>query len=156
MSGTGTGTPVIVGASGGYCTQADIVQLVPAAQLAELTAESGGTPDATVVAEAIAAADAEINSYIGVRYLLPLPEVPAQVKAVSADLAIYWLYKRRSLITEARRQAWVDRIAFLKDVSTGRAHLQGIGTPEEPGAAETVTKITSQRRIFDRKTLRDL
>lgn len=137
-----------------YCTQNDIAKLVPPAQLAELTSESGDAPDAAVISEAIAAADAEINAYIGVRYQLPLPEVPAQVKAVAVDLAIYWLYKRRSLITEARRQAWADRIAFLKDVSKGLAHLQGVGTPEEPGAAENVTEISSQSRVFDRDKLR--
>ena len=51
-----------------YCTQSDIEKLIPTQELAELTTESGSTPDAAVVTEAIAKADAEIDSYLGVDY----------------------------------------------------------------------------------------
>jgi phage gp36-like protein len=54
-----------------YCTQTDILKQIPSLELAELTTENGSTPDADVVAEAIAKADAEINSYLGVRYVVP-------------------------------------------------------------------------------------
>ena len=49
-----------------YCTQSDIEKLIPVQELAELTTESGDTPDADVVVEAIAKADAEIDSYLGI------------------------------------------------------------------------------------------
>ena len=154
MGGSGTGTPVVIGASGGYCNQDDIAKLVSPTELAQLTSDAGDEPDAVVVAEAIATADAEINAYLGVRYQLPLPDVPAKVKALSVDLAIYFLYARRSLVTEARRQRYADGMAFLKDLSKGLAHLKGVAAQEEPGATETVTEISTQPRIFDRDTLK--
>ena len=51
-----------------YCAQNDIEKLIPVQELAELTTESGSTPDAEVITEAIAKADAEIDSYLGVIY----------------------------------------------------------------------------------------
>ena len=53
-------------------TQSDIEKLIPTQELAELTTESGSTPDAAVITEAIAKADAEIDSYLGVIYTVPL------------------------------------------------------------------------------------
>ena len=55
-----------------YCTQSDIEKLIPVLELAELTAESGSTPNAAIVTECIAKADAEIDSYLGVKYTVPL------------------------------------------------------------------------------------
>ena len=78
-----------------YCTQADIEKLIPAQELAELTTESGGTPDADVVTECIAKADAEIDSYLGVKYTVPFSSAPARVESLSQDIAIYYLFTRR-------------------------------------------------------------
>jgi phage gp36-like protein len=60
-----------------FCTQNDIEKLIPEQELAELTTESGSTPDAEVGAEAIAKADAEIDSYLGVRYVVPFSSASA-------------------------------------------------------------------------------
>ena len=43
-----------------YCSQDDLLKMIPLAELAELTAESGDDPEAAVVAEAIAKAGGEI------------------------------------------------------------------------------------------------
>jgi phage gp36-like protein len=59
-----------------YCEQSDIEKLIPEQELAELTADTGSTPDAEVVTEAIAKADAEIDSYLGVVYTVPLSVPP--------------------------------------------------------------------------------
>ena len=65
-----------------YCTQSDIEKLIPTLELAELTTESGSTPDAATVTEAIAKADAEIDSYLGAVFTLPLSTTPARVKSL--------------------------------------------------------------------------
>ena len=54
-----------------YCNQVDIEKLIPTQELAELTTESGSVVAATVVTECIAKADAEIDSYLGVKYTVP-------------------------------------------------------------------------------------
>lgn len=61
-----------------YCAQSDIEKLIPVLELAELTTESGNTPDAAVITEAIAKADAEIDGYLGVMYAVPLSVPPAR------------------------------------------------------------------------------
>jgi len=71
-----------------YCSQTDIQKLIPTQELAELTTESGSTPDAAVVSEAIAKADAEIDSYLGIIYAVPLSVPPARIKALSEDISI--------------------------------------------------------------------
>lgn len=140
-----------------YCTQDDLLTEIPVADLAQLTnAEANAAePDAAAVAEAIAKADSEINSYLLVRYTLPLAEpIPDQVKSLSVDLAIYKLYMRRSLLNEARRQAYEDAVSFLKLVAKGQAVIEGASGVEPAGAVEDVTEVSSQPRVFDRDSLR--
>jgi phage gp36-like protein len=60
-----------------YCTQPDIEKLIPTQELAELITESASTPDTDVVAESIAKDDAEIDSYLGVRCVVPFSSASA-------------------------------------------------------------------------------
>ncbi len=136
-----------------YCTQADLLKFIAPAALAELTTEVGDVPDADVVAEAIARADAEIDAYLGKRYTLPLAEVPARVRSLSVDLAIYHLFTRRGLADEVRRQRYEDGLAFLRDVAAGRAELQELGGNEPAGDVQEVIEVSSQPRRFDRDKL---
>lgn len=138
-----------------YCTQDDLLKLVPLSELAQITAESGDTPDAAVVAEAIAKADAEIDAYLAVRYQLPLLETPAQIKNLAVDLALYHLYSRRSIAPAVRRQKYEDAVAFLKLVGAGKAVIVGASGQEEIGAVDEVIEVSSQDRVFDRNKMRD-
>jgi phage gp36-like protein len=133
-----------------YCTQDDLLKLVPELELAQITAESGDAPDAAVVSEAIAKADAEIDAYLAVRYQLPLEAVPARVKSLAVDLSLYHLYSRRSVAPEVRRQRYEDAVAFLKLVGAGKAEIVGAAGMELPGDVQDVTEITSAARVFDR------
>lgn len=138
-----------------YCTQDDLLKMVPEEELAQLTTEAGEMPDDAVVSEAIAKAGAEIDSYLAVRYVLPLAATPAQVKNLAADMAIYHLYSRRAVMPEIRRQKYEDAVKFLKDVSAGRAEIVGASGAEEPGAASDVTEVSSSPRIFSREKMGD-
>ena len=138
-----------------YCTQDDLLKLVPELELAQITAEAGDVPDAAVVAEAIAQAGAEIDSYLAVRYQLPLAETPARVKSLAVDLALYHLYSRRSVAPEVRRQKYEDAITFLKLVGAGRAEIIGAAGVEMSGDAQEVTEVTSATRVFSRETMGD-
>lgn len=132
-----------------YCSQDDILKFIPQAELAELTAESGEVPDSLVVAEAIGQADGEIDSYLGVKYPVPLASVPAQIKALSVDLAIYRLYARRSVAPPVRRKKYEEGVAFLRQVAAGQVTVPGIGG--EPYTAE----LDSEPRLFSRNTQGD-
>ncbi len=130
-----------------YSTQADLEKLIPAAELAQLTAESGDEPDAAVVASAISQADAEIDSYLGTRYQVPLDPAPTAVRSLSADLAIYHLYSRRSVVPQVRRQRYDAAVAFLKQVAAGQAAVEGWA-----GGAQ-VQEFSGPARLFGRGDL---
>lgn len=138
-----------------YCSQSDILNLISEVELAELTAESGETPDAEVVAEGITKAAAEIDAYCGVRYAVPFSEpVPAMVKSLAVDMAIYHIFSRRDLLLEGRRRKYEDAIRFLIHVSAGRVSL---GESAAPPAAvgQEVVEISSSERVFSRERMKD-
>jgi phage gp36-like protein len=112
--------------------------MVPEDELAQLTAEEGELPDPQVVAEAIARADAEIDSYLALRYPVPLTTASKRVKSLSVDLALYQLYSRRGLAPEVRRRRYEDAVAFLRQVALGQAVIDGAGgdAPEDIAGAD--------------------
>lgn len=106
-----------------------------------------------VMADALADADGEINSYISGRYALPLAEVPRMLVTVACDIARYRLYKDDAdeVVTDRYKAA----VAFLKDVSAGRAAL-GIAAPQtEEVAASGGILMDIPDRIFTRTSLSD-
>ena len=136
-----------------YCTQNDLLTLIPQQELAELTTDSGDTPDSQVVAEAIQRAEAEIDSYLGMRYGLPLTSVPDQVKGLSMDMALYHLYSRRSVAPAVRLQKYEAAVAFLKLLAAGEAVLEEAGDPASGGdQVQAGVEFSSATRIFSRDT----
>jgi phage gp36-like protein len=137
-----------------YCCEDDLLKMIPQAELTDLTVESGEIPDSLIIIDAISKADAEIDSYLGVRYAVPLSSTPAQVKALSVDLAIYHLYSRRSIVPPVRQQKYDAAVAFLKQVAAGQVVIVG-PQGEPPAVAKDVTDATSAIRVFSRNTLAD-
>ena len=79
-------------------------------------------------------AGAEIDSYAGGRYTLPLAG-SGQVKDLCLRIAIYRLYaNRQKQIPETVVKDRDDAIALLKDVAAGKASLD---QPEATQATET-------------------
>lgn len=147
-----------------YCAQTGTTSgdIMPARineqQLLQLVTEDdtiGLDEQQHVIDEAIAAADAEIDSYVGVKYAVPVSPVPSRLRNLSADIATYNLYKRRSGsigMPELVRQTYEDALSFLKDVARGTASL-GID-PEPTGSSATGAKVVSNKRVFDKDTLK--
>ncbi|MDL2320768.1 DUF1320 domain-containing protein [Desulfosarcina sp. OttesenSCG-928-B08] len=103
---------------------------------------------------AISWADGWIDAYIGKRHTLPLKTVPMVLESISVDLAIYRLYLRRGNVPEDIEFAYKEAISFLKDVSTGKASL-GEEDPDGTPASSEAPRITSDRRLFSRRGLRE-
>jgi phage gp36-like protein len=137
-----------------YCSEDDLLKMLPQADLADLTAESGEAPDSLIIAEAISKAGAEIDSYLGVRYVVPLAAPPDQVTALAVDLAIYHLYSRRSLVPPVWQQRYEAAVAFLKQAAAGQIVIVG-PQGELPTVAKEVTDATGAVRAFTRDTLGD-
>jgi phage gp36-like protein len=137
-----------------YCTEDDLLKMIPQSELAELTVESGEVPDSLIIDDAISKAGAEIDSYLGVKYVVPLASPPIQVKALAVDLAIYHLYSRRSVVPPVRQQKYDAAVAFLKQVAAGQLVIVG-PQGELPTVANEVTDATGAIRAFTRDTLAD-
>jgi phage gp36-like protein len=136
-----------------YCTQSDLLTMISQEELADLTADFGELPDAFVVQEAIAQADAEIDAYLGSRYALPLTPTPPRLKALAVDMTIYHLYSRRSAVPAVRRDKYEAAVAFLKAVAAGTVGLEG--SEAAPGATGEVAAFAGEARLFSRTSLKD-
>ncbi len=116
-----------------YSTLTDIKKLIPEAIIIQLTDDEDlGTVNQARVDEAIAQADAEIDSYCGGKYSVPFSTVPDIVKKISVDIAIYNLYSRRvEEIPETRAARYKNAIRQLEGIAKG---LISIGEDPEPSA----------------------
>lgn len=140
-----------------YSTQADILKRISEAELSQLTSEVENFIDASVVDEMIAAADAEIDSYVAVRYAVPLGSPPAFIKLCSVSIALYRLFERRAArlggINEAIKDGYTNAINTLKAVAAGKMSL-GVDPP--PAASTTASKaeFNADDREFTKDSLK--
>lgn len=80
-----------------YTNLTALKNIVPEADLIALTDDNNtGVVDTAVLDEAILNADSLIDSFLRVKYELPLTSTPQLVKKVSADLTLFNLYERRN------------------------------------------------------------
>lgn len=136
-----------------YASQQDLIDRFGEIELIELTDRadpSTGLIDANVVSLALADADAEINSYVAVRYKVPLAPIPPRVIKVACDIARKHLYKDAPLdeVTDNYKAA----VAALRDISKGVAELDVAGL--EPAADTTGSpQLNSGPQIFNKNTM---
>jgi phage gp36-like protein len=80
-----------------YTTDLDLVSLMPERTLIQLSADDplAAEPDWSVVAEARAYADGQLDARLRQRYGLPLASVPRELRDWALALARRWLYERR-------------------------------------------------------------
>lgn len=115
-----------------YLTLQGLIDRYGEDELIQLTDRVGdGMVDATVVARAIADAEAEIDAYLASRMSLPLATVPAILERLAAAIVRHSLYK--DVAPETVEKARDAAITLLRDVSAGRASLgsspEGAATP---------------------------
>lgn len=119
-----------------YSTKSDFLGRFTDSELIQLTSDTAATTgDAEVDTKFTAArdeADAEIDSYVGRRYVTPVSPAPARLKNLSIIITRKNLWSRRSrdlgAINETAREEYDDAISFLKDVAAGKAVLDGATT----------------------------
>lgn len=137
-----------------YTTQAQIETRISKAELIRLTDEDDtGTVDAAKIEAAIEAAGAEIDSYLGSRYALPLAETPGVIGSLACDIAIYTLYAldEAGSVPETRQKRYDSAVKLLAEIETGDRTL---GRPAAQEATGEAVVLTSDGRIFSRDKLR--
>ncbi len=133
-----------------YCTQSDVETRIGSADLIALADYDGdGVADGNVVEAAIEDACSLIDSYLSVRFAVPVSPVPDVLKTRAVNLTVYFLRLGRDSATEDARRQYEDDVAWMREVSRGEVSL-GI----EPSAAEgdrtPGVLYHGQRRLFGR------
>lgn len=108
-----------------------------------------GVVDTDAVDRAIASATSQVDSYLGP--WLPLPSVPPMVQEATIAIAVHRLRVHRDATTEDSRRAYDGVVAWLRDVSSGKASI-GLPTPPSEGPGEVI--VESSPRVFTRDSLR--
>lgn len=128
-----------------YATLQSMVERFGDAELIQRTDRyASGQMDVQVMDRALADADAEVNSYLAVRYALPLAGVPTALARVAADIARYRLYDDG--VPETVRKRYEDAVALLKRMASGDVKLvldgdgQG-GTGTGTGGTQVVPEV---------------
>ena len=105
-----------------YCTQADLIKVYRNSQqeLIQLTdTNNTGVIDTTVLNQAIARVDAEINGYL--MAYLPLADVPANLVYLACDMVRYYLYGDQ-MIPQVET-LYKSAVQYLKDVAAEKIPL---------------------------------
>jgi len=112
-----------------YCTIDDLTARLVAEQLAALADDDGdGAADDSVVAAAIADAQAEIDARLAPRYAVPFETAPAVARAIGATLAIERLYLRRRETPPEGFRVAIDAARMLLDrLASGEADIREDG-----------------------------
>ena len=137
----------------GYAVQADLETRFTTAEIVQLTDVADpptGLIDAAKVAAALAAADALIDAYVGVKYALPLAEVPAVLTDKAADIARFELYGHGA--TAEVKARYDDAVAFLRDLSLGKAKLKLADGAEAATPAGTIAHDGPERTFGRTRT----
>lgn len=126
-----------------YATRTDLETRYSADEVTvlEQTVGAGG------VELALNDAAEEANSYVAVRYAVPLPSVPATLKVAVCDIARFRLYKDRP--TEEVKYRYEQAVKWLKSVSRGDAVLTfdpALSPEEQEDGIYAVTPIAGTIR----------
>lgn len=133
-----------------YSTLATITEQFGAKEVLRVSdRDKDGVADVGVVDRAIADADAEIDSYIGTKYKVPLDPVPGIVVTASATIAMYRMSYDVGSLTEEKRRRYEDLIRWLRDVASGKAVLDpGVGGQSSGGV-----RYSTEPREYTRSKL---
>lgn len=136
-----------------YATLADLVARYGEGELVSLTdVNSSGAINVGVLNQAISDADSEIDSYVAVRFSLPLATVPTELTRVACDIARYRLYDDRA--PDEIRKRYEDAVKWLAAVANGSRSL-GLPPAQAPKATGAVAAFTGEARRCSRTTLED-
>jgi len=105
-----------------YIAQADLITHLSVAELTQLTTDdtTETEPDADVLAAIIADTDAEVDSYIGQSYSVPIETPGDFLKSLCKAIALYRLYMRKQVPPEHVVVARDEALLTLQAVAEGR------------------------------------
>lgn len=132
-----------------YAAYTDFIARFGAPELTQLT---GSATDSSQLDQALADAGEEIDSYLSMRYQLPLANVPPVLVRVCCDITRYRLWDQGASTEVANRYA--AAVKFLQAVAAGTVQL-GLTPPPAGGSEEPLPLYASNGPTFDPNTLAD-
>ena len=144
-----------------YATHSDIVELYSAEALIVADRDGDGEAEAAAIGRALSMASAEIDTYVSVRYGLPLPSTPEILRQWCVDIACYRLAQTADVLTEELRRRYEDALAALKRLAKGEQALvfpvDPDADPEEEPVDNSPRPIVAggPARLFSREKLRE-
>lgn len=137
-----------------YCTYQDVETRLGAEQLAALADyDADGDADQAVVEQAMRDAQALMDSYLGVRYRVPVElddgGCPEALTVRAVNLTVYLLQLGRDSVPDNAYAQHRDDVAWLNQVAAGQVSLGAAEkAPEAPGAPRV--KAEARDRLFGR------
>ncbi|WP_028470036.1 gp436 family protein [Neptunomonas japonica] len=137
-----------------YAVKTDMLTRFGEEELILLTdhdADAGVINDA-MLNQALADASAEIDGYLGGRYTLPLPNIPAVLVRISCDITRYLLHDEHA--PDRIKERYDGAVSFLNKLGNGSISL---GMPDEGDASPSnnTAQISSAGSVFGRESSKD-
>lgn len=134
-----------------YATKTNMLARFGEPEVIALTDRTNlGVVDDTVLAGALAEADAEIDPYLAPRHVLPLASVPKILTGFACDIARYRLCGAGVTETDEIRNRYKDAIRFLEQAAAGKIGLGLDAANNVAAPANTVQFSAPGGRVFDR------
>lgn len=134
-----------------YATKTNMLARFGEPEVIALTDRANlGVVDDTVLAGALAEADAEIDPYLAPRHVLPLASVPKILTGFACDIARYRLCGAGVTETDEIRNRYKDAIRFLEQAAAGKIGLGLDAANNVAAPANTVQFSAPGGRVFDR------
>lgn len=136
-----------------YCTLTDLIERAGEAEIRQIAdRDRDGVPDQGVVDAAIEDAGNLIDGYVGAKYTLPLPSVPAIVRTWAVSIARYVLHRNGA--PDHVETDYKDAVAALKDVSRGLIALPVAPGENAPGSETGTVMAAHPPTVFTSRKLR--
>lgn len=130
-----------------YSTIEDLKGLLPEKTLIKISNDQGGATelDMTNVDKAIAQGDRLIDGYVGLQKEVPLSPVPGLISVMSAQFAVYFLYRRRNQVPDIWQSQYKADVAVLVKMGEGKISL---GAADKPVAAPEKVLAHSSGKVM--------
>ena len=145
-----------------YITNADIEERLGTTVYVQLTDDSGtGSADLDKVDEARLGAEGEADSYLGLRYAVPVDltvfgETAAVLKSFVLDLAAYRLHSRRPPVLADVGRRRNEAVNWFRRVADGGVVLPVDKEVTPSSSVGTRASVTGAQRVMSRDELSDL
>lgn len=154
---------------GNYCSNAELIARFGSTEEAAFATDSTdpATPTATVLTEAIGAAEGLMNSYFAHQWITPVvvtdAEIAELVKGCALDLAHGNVHRRKPNAPDEVKERRAEWIEWLKMAADGKVHMPGatpVTTPSRDPLAQwsdaTRTQPDDSGRVFTRESMASL